>query len=124
MSVLWHIKNTRDIIGTEMLRYGFGCAGESRLSYYHQSTFLQLNTIRFLLPFPLHLIPSDISGSRRNDCNSVSAFLFRPLFVVIARTKFWTDLFATRRAAEFKVRQCTSRIVSGRNRVLRAYTKL
>ena len=46
------------------------------LSYYHRTTFLQLNTIGFLLHFPYSLIPSDLSGSWRNDSNFVSAFLF------------------------------------------------
>jgi len=51
--------------------------------YYHRSTFLQLNTIRFLLCCPLHLIPLDILGSRRNNYNSVFAFLFEDIPPII-----------------------------------------
>ena len=45
------------------------------LALYYQTTFLQLNTITFLLPFPNAFIPSELSGSRRNDSNSMSTFL-------------------------------------------------
>src|ERR1700677_3061001 len=51
--------------------------------YYHQATFLQLNTITFLLPFPNPFIPSEPSGSRINDSNSMSAFLFEDILPII-----------------------------------------
>ena len=51
--------------------------------YYHRATFLQLNTITFLLPFPNPFIPSEPSGSRRNDSNSQSAFLFEDILPII-----------------------------------------
>jgi len=51
--------------------------------YYHRATFLQLNTITFLLPFPNPFIPSEPSGSRRNDSNSKSEFLFEDILPII-----------------------------------------
>jgi hypothetical protein len=78
-------------------------------AYYHRTTFLQLNTITFLLLFPNPFIPSELSGSERNDSNSMYAFYlktFCPLFIVIGRRRFWTYLFAICRTAGFKVRPC------------------
>jgi|SRR5882762_9153036 len=58
---------------------------------------IELNTIIFLLPFPNPFIPSELSGSRKNDSNSMCAFYLRrfcPSFVVIGY------LFAICRTAE------------------------
>ena len=57
-------------------------AGVAR-TYYHRTTFLQLNTIRFLLPFPHPFIPSELSGSWRNESVSMSAFLFEDILPII-----------------------------------------
>ena len=51
--------------------------------YYRWTTFLQLNTITFLLPFPNPFIHSELSGSRRNDFNSMYAFLFEDIPPII-----------------------------------------
>ena len=65
--------------------------------YYHWASFLQLNTITFLLPF---LILSSLWNHR--DLGEMTLILclhfylktFCPLFIVIPCRKFWTDLFA------------------------------
>ena len=57
-------------------------AGVAR-TYYHRTTFLQFNTIRFLLPFPHPFIPSELSGSWRNESVSMSAFLFKDILPII-----------------------------------------
>ena len=57
-------------------------AGVAR-TYYHRTTFLQLNTIRFILTFPHPFIPSELSGSRRNESVSMSAFLFKDILPII-----------------------------------------
>ena len=51
--------------------------------YYHRTTFLQLNTIRFILTFPHPFIPSELSGSRRNESVYMSAFLFEDILPII-----------------------------------------
>ena len=50
--------------------------------YYHQTTFLQLNTITFLLPFPDVFIPLELLGSRRNESNCMSTFLFEEILPI------------------------------------------
>ena len=62
------------------LQQVWGCIGKL---YYHWTTFLQLNTIRFLLPLPHPFIPSELSGSRRNESKSMSAFLFEDILPII-----------------------------------------
>ena len=55
--------------------------------YYHRSTFFQLNTITFLLPFPNVFFPLELSGSRRNDSNSMSTFLFEDILLIVVMQK-------------------------------------
>ena len=56
----------------------FVCTG----MYYHRTTFLQLNTIRFLLPFPHPFIPSELSGFGRNESMYMSQFLFEDILPI------------------------------------------
>ena len=71
-----HVHTSAHIVLTHRLRQHLTC------SYYHRTTFLQLNTITFLLPFPNVFFPSELSGSRRNDSNSMSTFLFENILPI------------------------------------------
>jgi len=48
-----------------------------------ERAFLQLNTIRFLLPFLHPFIPSELLGFRRNESMSMSQFLFEDILPII-----------------------------------------
>ena len=52
-------------------------------AYYHRATFLQLNTIDFLLLFPHPSVPSEISGSWGNIFEPMSAFLSGDIVPII-----------------------------------------
>ena len=54
-----------------------------RPCYYHQTTFLQLNTFWFLLHFPNPLILSELPGSGRNDYKFMFEFLFEDILPII-----------------------------------------
>ena len=78
--------------------------------YYHRTTFLQLNTIRFLLPFPHPFIPSELSGFRGNEFVSMSQFLFEDILPIIRCNSMqkvldwpFCNFVATRWTAKFKV---------------------
>ena len=75
------------VLDNDHLRCQFGrhCPSQkgTRFLYYHRATFLQLNTIGFLLPFPHPSIPSELSGYRGNESLSVSEILFEDILPII-----------------------------------------
>ena len=85
-------------------------------TYYHQTTFLQLNTIRFLLSFPHPFTPSELSGFRRNQSIPMSQFSFEDILLItrcnsMQKVLDWPfcNFVAMHWATKFKVRWCTTK---------------